>query len=166
MIFPEFSNFHIIDQLRNMYDPLANLVKPHVTLVFPFESSIGTSNLANHIKCVLNDVEAFDLKLTGIYPHTVGGNYLFLKVVKGYNEIKKIHDNLYSSFLERFHNEMLPYIPHLTVGKISDDIKFQEAIQTTKDIHEVFETKVRKVSVEVIGDEGKSEIVYEYNFRT
>ncbi len=34
MIFPEFKNMEIIDKIRNQYDPLANLVRPHITLVF------------------------------------------------------------------------------------------------------------------------------------
>lgn len=40
MIFPKFENIKIIDEIRDKYDPLANHVRPHITLVFPFESNI------------------------------------------------------------------------------------------------------------------------------
>ena len=40
MIFPKFSNQEIIDEIRKKYDPLYNLVKPHITLVFPFKSDM------------------------------------------------------------------------------------------------------------------------------
>ena len=40
MIFPKFSNMEIIDRIRRNYDPLADLVRPHITLVFPFHSDI------------------------------------------------------------------------------------------------------------------------------
>ena len=40
MIFPEFENMEIIDNIRKKYDPLAELVRPHITLVFPFESQM------------------------------------------------------------------------------------------------------------------------------
>ncbi len=40
MIFPEFENMYVIDPVRNRYDPLAKLVRPHITIVFPFESDM------------------------------------------------------------------------------------------------------------------------------
>lgn len=38
MIFPEFEEMEIIDEIREKYDPLARLVRPHITIVFPFIS--------------------------------------------------------------------------------------------------------------------------------
>jgi hypothetical protein len=40
MIFPEFHNMDVIHFYRKQYDPLSALVKPHITLVFPFQSSL------------------------------------------------------------------------------------------------------------------------------
>lgn len=37
-LFPKFLNSHIIDALRAKYDPLVQLIPPHITLVFPFNS--------------------------------------------------------------------------------------------------------------------------------
>ena len=42
MIFPKFSNMEIIDRIRRNYDPLADLVRPHITLVFPFIQILPT----------------------------------------------------------------------------------------------------------------------------
>ena len=36
LIFPKFKNINKIQELRNKYDPLANLIAPHITIVFPF----------------------------------------------------------------------------------------------------------------------------------
>lgn len=41
MIFPEFENMDIIDRIRDKYDSLARLVRPHITLVFPFENEMS-----------------------------------------------------------------------------------------------------------------------------
>ena len=41
MIFPEFENMHVIDSVRDRFDPLAKLVRPHITIVFPFESDMS-----------------------------------------------------------------------------------------------------------------------------
>ena len=32
MIFPEFDNMDVIDNIREKYDPLAKLVRPHITI--------------------------------------------------------------------------------------------------------------------------------------
>lgn len=32
MIFPEFNNMEVIDKIRAQYDPLAKLVRPHITI--------------------------------------------------------------------------------------------------------------------------------------
>ena len=45
MIFPEFENMDIIDRIRDKYDPLARLVRPHITLVFPFENEMSNETI-------------------------------------------------------------------------------------------------------------------------
>ncbi len=53
MIFPQFENIDIIDEIREKYDPLANHVRPHITLVFTFESSLTSIELKEHLeKCL------------------------------------------------------------------------------------------------------------------
>ena len=42
------------------------------------------------------------------------------------------------------------YYQHITVGKIENEKEYQAAILDTKDINDVFETIVNKVSVENI----------------
>ena len=45
MIFPTFENIEIINSIRDKYDPLANLVRPHITIVFPFESDMSNEEV-------------------------------------------------------------------------------------------------------------------------
>ncbi|WP_313343152.1 hypothetical protein [Sedimentibacter sp.] len=45
MIFPEFENIDVINDIRKKYDPLADLVLPHITLVFPFDSELKNIKL-------------------------------------------------------------------------------------------------------------------------
>jgi len=49
MIFPQFNNINIIDGIREKYDPLSNNVRPHITLVFPFESNISKVDLQDSL---------------------------------------------------------------------------------------------------------------------
>lgn len=56
MIFPQFKNINIIDEIREKYDPLSNNVRPHITLVFPFESNISKVDLQNSLIPSLQEV--------------------------------------------------------------------------------------------------------------
>ena len=42
MIFPKFGRMEVIYEIRDKYDPLSKLIRPHITLVFPFASEIST----------------------------------------------------------------------------------------------------------------------------
>ena len=66
MIFPEFENQEIIDNIRKKYDPLAGLVRPHVTLVFPFESSMSNGELERVLNDRLMFIKPFKLRLAGV----------------------------------------------------------------------------------------------------
>ena len=59
MIFPEFAHTEQIDNIRNRYDPLAELVRPHITLVFPFESFMSDEELAEILETRLQSIKPF-----------------------------------------------------------------------------------------------------------
>ena len=50
LIFPKFKNINKIQELRNKYDPLANLIAPHITIVFPFSDNISNEELIKRLK--------------------------------------------------------------------------------------------------------------------
>jgi 2'-5' RNA ligase len=155
--------FAIIDNIRNAYDPLVDLFQPHITLVFPFESGYGLEELKEHMKNVLEGVKTFNLVMNHIVPNQAGGNYLFLTVTEGTDEIKRIHDRLYAGILESYYKKELPYMPHLTVGCIDEENEYDKAINATKEISDLFTTIVDKILIEKIGSNGESIIEYEYN---
>lgn len=155
MIFPQFDNMNIIDNIRGKYDPLAHHVKPHITLVFPFRSNIQTSQLKEHLNRVLSSIRPFGLTLKGFMPVSSFGNYLFLNIEDGKDEIIKIHKNLYTDILEPYHPVWLKsggYHPHMTVGKIEDQGEFKVAGEVVRNITDTFQTTVTKVSIEIIDD--------------
>lgn len=100
MIFPHFKNMQLIDDIRSKYDPLAKHVRPHITLFFPFESNLNTGKIKEHISNVISGIMPFDIKLNGITPSTSLGNYLFLNIIEGHNQIVELHKRLYSGILE------------------------------------------------------------------
>jgi 2'-5' RNA ligase len=161
MIFPRFSNVKIIDKIREKYDPLSNYVRPHITLVFPFISDIETNKLKHHLENVLVSVKPFRIILKDIEPVKSFGNYLFLNIEKGKEEIMDIHKKLYTGLLESYIPPWLStgqYYPHMTLGNISCEEEYRLAMEATKSITDVFDTIVDKISVEVI-DENKDSII-------
>lgn len=83
MIFPEFENMEIIDNIREKYDPLAQLVRPHITLVFPFENEMSNEMIEEILIKRLQDVKPFEIVLNGIsMKEDRFGNYLFSELNK------------------------------------------------------------------------------------
>ena len=64
MIFPEFENMELIDNIRNQYDPLDKLVRPHITVVCPFKSQMSNEELTQ----IFNNCnrEGLDLKTSNL----------------------------------------------------------------------------------------------------
>ena len=163
LIFPEFDNIEIIEQIRKKYDPLAQLIRPHITIVFPFESQMSNEDLKQILQNRLKNIKPFEIELTGFSKQADQyGNYLFLNIVKGENEISAIHYLLYENELKEFDLE-IPYTPHLTVGKLPSVQALEDAFQETKGVNAVFQTKVEKIAVEMIGENEESIIQFVIN---
>lgn len=161
MIFPEFENINIINDIRRKYDPLVDLVSPHITLVFPFDSDLTNEELNLYIKECLSDIHPFEIELEGFSKQKDRyGNYLFLNVVQGMNIIKEIHDTLYKDKLKKF-NLGYDYIPHMTVGKLSSIELLNKAFDDVNRCNDKFSTIVKKISVEMIGEHEESIILIE-----
>ena len=161
MIFPKFSNMEIIDRIRRNYDPLADLVRPHITLVFPFHSDIADAELGSHIENAISGIRPFSLQLAGIFKQEDAfGNYLFLDVKEGKKQLIQLHDRLYSGALSSFSSE-IPYSPHMTLGNLENRNALHAAYEAVKSISESFSTVADTISVEKIGKQGESIILME-----
>jgi 2'-5' RNA ligase len=159
VIFPQFgSDTDLIQNIRHQYDPLASKIAPHITLVFPFESEIASNTLRQHIKTSLEGFKSFSLRLRGI-SHEEG--YLFLNLIKGQEQIIKIHDLLYSGILTRFVSQEHDYKPHITVGHFRDLSATQTAMNQLEYFDQEFTTEVNKITSEIILDNLASEINFE-----
>ena len=162
MIFPSFENMEIINRIRDKYDPLAKLVRPHITIVFPFESEISNEKLSEILDNRLAGVTPFDIEMSGFSKHSdPSGNYLFLDFIKGADTVREIHDTFYRNEFKEYDLWGSEYVPHITVGKFSSVDEMNSAYEEIQSINEVFQTKVSKISVEMIGDNEESIIVLE-----
>ena len=143
----------VIDRIRDRYDPLARYVRPHITLVFPFESDIPTAALKAHMTDALSSAAPFEIVLGGIAPSPQLGDYLFLHVQKGSTEITALHKKLYTGILREFYPDWLrdiPYLPHMTVGHFDSKAELSLALPDAQKTTETFQTVVRAVTTEII----------------
>lgn len=162
MIFPRFHNIGVINDIRKKYDPLADKVLPHITLVFPFESELGNGEIIEWLSVSLKDIKPFTLRMSGFSKQAdVYGDYLFLNVSEGREVITGIHDSLYQGILEKYKADY-PYEPHMTVGRLSSKEKTDSIIENLGSDKEIYETTVDTISVEMIGVNEESIIEIEY----
>ena len=128
VIFPHARDLAEINRLRARFDPLARVIAPHITVVFPFNTDSGKVDLRAHVERTIGDVPAFIIRLAGITGGGDKGQYLFLNVELGSLGVIELHDRLYSGSLARHLSLDHPYVPHLTLGRVSDPAAFPDAL--------------------------------------
>jgi 2'-5' RNA ligase len=155
MVFPNFENVDIIDRIREKYDPLCDYVRPHITLVFPFESDISSSELASHIKTALSNCQPFNLTMQGFTASVEPwSNYLFLNVIDGLENLFQLSKRLYTGILKKYKSDIYvkSYCPHLTVGNLNRQEDYEAILNDLRKEKSKFTSYVNSVSVEMIGD--------------
>lgn len=162
LIFPQFENVSVIDEIRRKYDPNYFNVLPHITLVFPFESDISKEQLIAHIKNKLQKTKCFCLKLGNLIKKHSKEYYLMLEVTEGSNKVKELHENLYEGILTPFKPSWPDgFMPHMTVGQFEDEAGLEAAYDSLSGIDEQFSARICRVSVEIIGNNSESIIEFE-----
>ena len=107
-------NTEQIDLLRRRYDPQADLIAPHITLIFPLPETIEEPALISHIESVLHQRRPFPIRLKELKRSL--DDYLFLTLTKGATEFIGLHEDLYSRILAGYKRADVPYVPHVTLG--------------------------------------------------
>lgn len=100
-------NLDQINLFRKKYDPLWEIIPPHITLVAPVD--ISEKQLFQHLEKVAQKLSAFSIILNGLTK--ADDDYLFL-------------NQLYTGILASYHPSS--FVPHLTLGKFSEEA-YQEA---------------------------------------
>lgn len=150
LIFPKFKNIDKLQEIRNKYDPLANLIAPHITLVFPFSDNISNENLIAELTDLLKYFKPFTIIFKGI--SLSDDNYIFLDCIQGYKEIIQLHNEIYKQILPAHFKKAIKYIPHITLGQSNNIEEFNTFTYE-------FESIVDEVTIESIGEHEESIII-------
>ncbi|MGN4422515.1 2'-5' RNA ligase family protein [Bacillus cereus group sp. MYBK30-1] len=148
-----------IESMREKHDPLFGLIRPHITIVFPFESSISNDELKSHILNLSKEIQPIEIEFASRISSE--REYLFLEVERGKEQIEELHDSLYRGPLLQFLRTDIPYIPHVTVGRKSSTELAAEIAKEIPIFHERLNCVIDRISVERIGENGESIIEFE-----
>ena len=150
LIFPKFKNINKIQELRIKYDPLANLVVPHITIAFPFSDNISNEELIRKLTNLLENFKPFTIVFKGL--SLSKDNYIFLNCIQGKREIIQLHDKIYKNILPSHFKDSIKYVPHITLGTAN-------TIQDLISFNYEFKTVVDEISIELIGEHEESIII-------
>ncbi len=150
LVFPKFDNIDLIQEIRKKHDRLADLVEPHITLAFPFSDSMSNNELIDKLYVLLKKHLPFAVTFSGV--SLSDDNCIFLNCIKGYEEIVRLHDEIYRSIIPDHLNTSIEFIPHITLGKA-------ENLGDLMDFNFEFNTIVDEVCVELIGENEESIII-------
>jgi 2'-5' RNA ligase len=156
VIFPTFADPAPVDRLRRVYDPLADFIAPHITLVFPFTSAITTEALGAHMRRATRDLAPFEVMLREVTGHME--EYLFLNVKRGADQLVALHDQLYSGILTRYLAPDHTFTPHLTIGRLPAAERFALALIDARRMTAQFTARVEEIVAYHIGQEGSRAI--------
>jgi 2'-5' RNA ligase len=116
--FPPATVVADIERFRAAHDPLARAIAAHVTLVFPFGSTLGLVQVAAHVRRAIARWPGVPVRLEGLgHFHA---DWVHLRVSGGRAAVVALHDRLYRGALAPFLRADLPYEPHVTIGRAAD----------------------------------------------
>src|SRR5215218_7234155 len=120
LLFPDLTNGYLIHRYRERFDPLANKIAPHVTLVFPFESAeVEGDALVDYVAERIRGMGSFDLEVP--LPAVFEEGYVYLRIDSGAGRVRRMHDSLYAGDLRRLLRTEVEYVPHITIGRYADE---------------------------------------------
>jgi len=106
-----------IGSFRRAHDPTAHLIGPHLTVVFPVPKEVGRDAFLEHVRAVVSQTPAFDIRLHGV--DRTWDHWLFLTVAEGREETVALHDALYTGVLRPYLLTERPYVPHVGLGQFA-----------------------------------------------
>ena len=125
------SDYDWIQEIRKNHDTrYFNVVEPHFTLVFS-TNKLGLDDFVKHVKEKSEAFRVFDVSLDSarvVEDDSKEFFHEFLIPSKGFDEINKIHDVLYTGPLESELRHDIPFIPHVGIGSSDDTMEAEKVV--------------------------------------
>jgi 2'-5' RNA ligase len=121
---PEGEKLNQIQNLRLKFDPLAEKVPPHITVVFPFELNWRRERLS-----AILDMQVMAVPIAfSLGEPTERDGYMYFPLIRGFAQVSLLHNTMYSLLPSRLLSDF-PYKPHLTFGRLYPGQKDCDAME-------------------------------------
>jgi 2'-5' RNA ligase len=111
---------------RQRYDPQANIIPPHITVVGPFNFSGPLQELYDHLDEIGETHAPIKVSLIGWDAYNQTDYQIHLPLVTGRLEFKALHKNLLTGPLSHLKPDET-YWPHITLGRFSKQFDLEQA---------------------------------------
>lgn len=163
LIFPEMYNYDEIQKIRQQFDPLVENIKPHISLVFPFNSELTDKELSQKISQKLQDIKSFPVTFNKLGSDDNG--YVWLEASHGQDRLTKLHDLLYQiEELKPLLRTDLSYIPHITLGHVAID-QTDQLLGSLSVEKLTFSTYIDQIAIETILDNDDSKVIFQQTLK-
>jgi len=153
-----------LQDIRKRFDPLSDMVPPHITLVFPFDSNIETDDLIDLIDTAIEELD-FDYVEISLDPAILVKEFCFFPIDEGREQIIALHDRLYDDILEPYLAEEEDYVPHITVGRCKSGDEVEEIKAAADEVERKQTGSVRSIILELMHEDDSSHTEYERKLR-
>ena len=152
--FPEFAGIEEIEALRRAHDPASHLIPAHLSLVFPFPTSLTRLQVATHIRNVTSRWPPIPVTFRRVRIH--GGEFVFLMASRGSASITALHDKLYTRSLRQYLRPEFAYEPHITVARSAEPSRLEEACAAAeRTFPPEFSGVIREVELLAVARDGR-----------
>jgi len=122
---------------------------PHFTIVFPL-TNMTQEQFITEIAKQLSGVKKIDFELNAASTHKDEFSeyyFQFLIPGKGYDDIVKFHDKLYSGNLLLNWRRDIEYIPHITIGNSRDETKCRSETDRLNELNLSISGQIQNLTV-------------------
>jgi 2'-5' RNA ligase len=152
--FPRFEGIERIEAFRKRHDPVAHLIPAHLSLVFPFPTSLTRLQVETHVKRVVARFPVIPLTFRTIKP--AASEFAFLMAARGGAAVTELHDRLYTRALAPHLRRDLDYLPHITLARHATLEALDAAIDEARDTLEgEYRDVLREVTLLAVEPDGR-----------
>ncbi|MEW5924845.1 MAG: 2'-5' RNA ligase family protein, partial [Candidatus Zixiibacteriota bacterium] len=115
-------DYSLIQSVRKTHDMNYEMIEPHFSIVYPI-SDIDLSSFTDHCRESCRDFHPFSFEIRSAIVHKDIRSdlwYTFLVPDKGFSDIVRLHDRLYTGILAANLILEFTFIPHITVAHSKD----------------------------------------------
>ena len=152
--FPAFEGIEKVEAIRRGHDPAAPLIPAHLSLVFPFPTSLTRLQVATHLRNVTSRWPAVPVTFRRVRIHA--GEFVFLMASRGAASVIALHDKLYTRSLRQYLRPEFGYEPHITVARNADPRELEAACAHAERLFPTeFSGVMRELELLSVGPDGK-----------